>query len=225
MSKTDAINGYIPLVEFLGKSLGPSYEVLLYDLRREEHPIVAIANGNLTGRKVGSLMKTVIVKMLHSETEYAEDILIRHDAVSRDGKQFKSSAMILRDEKGHAIGALCINFHIDGFLQCKEFLQGLVGENISDVQKIDVKDVIFAGEVFSDPKALSLESLYSRAMEVCEPLDLDLPRDRQRLVEEFWREGGDTQKGAVSFLAEKLGISEPTVYRYFSKVREDSEEK
>lgn len=222
MSSNDRLETYIRLVEFLGKSLGPNYEVFLYDLRREEHPIVAIANGNLSGRRVGSLMKNVIVKMLDRETTDPDDkdLLIRHDAVSRDGKQFKSSTMLLRDEEGQPIGALCINFNVDAVLGFKEFLEGLGGD-IAQTQRINVEEVIFAGEVFSEDKIVSLDALFDHVMEVTGDFDVDRPKDRQRFVDEFYREGGFQQKGAVPFLATRLCISEPTVYRYLSKARQE----
>jgi predicted transcriptional regulator YheO len=38
---------YVKLVEFLGVVLGPSWEVVLYDLRRDEKNVIAIANGHV----------------------------------------------------------------------------------------------------------------------------------------------------------------------------------
>ena len=35
---------YIKLTEFLGKALGPDYEVALHDLTRKDRSIIAIAN-------------------------------------------------------------------------------------------------------------------------------------------------------------------------------------
>ena len=42
------------LVEFLGAVLGQDYEVALYDLDTEGYPVVAIANGRISGQTIGS---------------------------------------------------------------------------------------------------------------------------------------------------------------------------
>ena len=41
---------YIKLTEFLGKALGPDYEVALHDLTRKDRSIIAIANNYISGR-------------------------------------------------------------------------------------------------------------------------------------------------------------------------------
>ena len=44
---------YTLLVDFLGKILGPDYEVALHELLDDSNEIIAIANGELTGRHLG----------------------------------------------------------------------------------------------------------------------------------------------------------------------------
>ena len=41
---------YTVLVDFLGHILGPDYEVALHELKDDSNEIIAIANGELTGR-------------------------------------------------------------------------------------------------------------------------------------------------------------------------------
>jgi len=42
-----------PVVEAVGATAGPHYEVVLHDLRTPERSIYAIANGAVTGRRAG----------------------------------------------------------------------------------------------------------------------------------------------------------------------------
>ncbi len=51
MSSNDIVQSYIPLVDFLAEILGPTAEVVLHDLRKKEHSMIAIRNGRLTGRR------------------------------------------------------------------------------------------------------------------------------------------------------------------------------
>ena len=45
---------YVKLTEFLGHALGPDYEVALHELTEDSNQIIAISNGELTGRHLGS---------------------------------------------------------------------------------------------------------------------------------------------------------------------------
>ena len=49
----NSLQQYVTIVEFLGKTLGPDYEIVLQDLNPEHQAIVAIVNGHISGRRVG----------------------------------------------------------------------------------------------------------------------------------------------------------------------------
>ena len=49
--RSNNLQQYVTIVEFLGKTLGPDYEVVLQDLNPEHQAIVAIANGHIRDRK------------------------------------------------------------------------------------------------------------------------------------------------------------------------------
>ena len=58
------IEQYIPIVEFLGEALGKNYEIALHDLTKPENSIVAIANGELSGRSIGGPVTNLVLKVL-----------------------------------------------------------------------------------------------------------------------------------------------------------------
>ena len=45
---------YTVLVEYLGATLGPDYEVVLHEILPETSRVAAIANGTISGRDVGA---------------------------------------------------------------------------------------------------------------------------------------------------------------------------
>ena len=55
----DMLQQYSVIVQFLGKTLGPDYEVVLHDLNPEHNKIVAIANSHVSGRSIGSPLTNV----------------------------------------------------------------------------------------------------------------------------------------------------------------------
>ena len=53
---------YTVLVDFLGHILGPDYEVALHELKDDSNEIIAIANGELTGRHLGSPLSNKMLR-------------------------------------------------------------------------------------------------------------------------------------------------------------------
>lgn len=214
---SDKLRAYIPLVHFLGRALGKNYEVFLYDLSQAEHRILAIENGFLSGRSEGSLMKDVIIKVLKNEEKKNKNELIQKDAVSRDGRHFKSSSLLIRDEKGKPIGAMCINFMIDDFIKINDFMKTF-NINFGTIKKIDPSKVMFDGEVFAEDRHSdsNIESIYNRVLTVTD-VDIKSVSGRQSVIDALYKEGVFNIRGSVNYISEKLGISEPSVYRYLNK--------
>lgn len=51
---------YKGLVPFLGEALGKDCEVVLHDFREPGHSVIAIANGNISGRHVGAHRRRIL---------------------------------------------------------------------------------------------------------------------------------------------------------------------
>ncbi|MDD7114199.1 MAG: PAS domain-containing protein, partial [Lachnospiraceae bacterium] len=58
---------YKIIVDFLGKALGPDYEVVLQDLTNGKNAIIAIANNNVSGRQLGSPLTNTALQLLSSK--------------------------------------------------------------------------------------------------------------------------------------------------------------
>ena len=61
---------YTVLVEYLGKTLGPDYEVVLHEILPENSRVAAIANGSISGRSVGAPITNAalrILKLIHPD--------------------------------------------------------------------------------------------------------------------------------------------------------------
>lgn len=100
---------YVMLMGFLGDVMGPFTEILLHDVSDLSRSIVAIANGEMSGRSVGGPATDLVLKILQNE-EYLElDYLTNYLAHSRNGGFFRSSTYFIRDDAGTVIGMLCFN--------------------------------------------------------------------------------------------------------------------
>ena len=206
---------YIPMVHFLGKALGTNYEVFLYDLTKKGHKIIAIENGFISGRKKGSLMSDVIIKVLQTDKVQKQGEFIQRDAVSKDGRHFKSSSIIIKDDDGTPIGVFCINFNVDSFLCLSDFLKSF-NVDFNSIEQIDLSKVMFEGEAFGGEEESDLDTLFKRALMKNNAIDISSAAGRQAAIDMLHKEGIFNIRGSVSYVADKIKMSEPSVYRYLN---------
>lgn len=214
----DKWRSYEALVKFLGQTLGSAYEVFVCDFTDPASPIVAIENGEVSGRSVGSLMRDETRQLLLThEGEETGEFLIRRDAVGPNGRRYLSSTKLLKDENGEPIGALVINFNMEPILGMQEMLRSMGAED-TQLAQVDLSEIILAGEVVPD-RVASLDSIYTHVMNRMDEMETDRTRMRQNIINALYKEGAFDIKGAVPFYAQRLAISEPSVYRYLQRAK------
>jgi predicted transcriptional regulator YheO len=101
---------YSKLVEFLGYTLGPDYEVVLHDVSTEQPCIIAIANGELSGRSIGAPLTNVAAKLIKDGTYKIKDWILNYQGISGNGRLLRCSTFFIKDQNGTLQGLLCINF-------------------------------------------------------------------------------------------------------------------
>ena len=101
---------YTVLVDFLGHILGPDYEVALHELKDDSNEIIAIANGELTGRHLGSPLSNKMLEYLTSHLYETQDYVLRFESTAITGKKMCSNSLFIKDPHGRLVGLLCINF-------------------------------------------------------------------------------------------------------------------
>ena len=101
---------YTQLVDFLGHILGQDYEIALHELDDDANRIVAIANGELTGRRLGSPLSNKMLEFVAGSGHTTEDYVLRFESTAANGNKMCSNSMFIRDSEGELEGLLCINF-------------------------------------------------------------------------------------------------------------------
>jgi predicted transcriptional regulator YheO len=101
------------LLEFLGRftsaigeAIGANCEVVLHDFGNPEHSIVSIANGHITGRKVGDTVDVLGLQLLRNPPP---GDLLNYRTETKSGRVLRSSSIFMRKDSGEIFGALCIN--------------------------------------------------------------------------------------------------------------------
>lgn len=123
----DFLGQYVPLVEFLGQALGPNTEIVLHDLDVPDQSIIAIANGHISGRKIGGPVTDFALWFMKQGDAAAVPMMTGYRAVNAEGKICHSSSYFLRDSTGHMRGMLCINVDISDLVAIRNAANFLIG--------------------------------------------------------------------------------------------------
>ena len=212
------------LVEFLGAVLGQDYEVALYDLDMEGYPVVAIANGRVSGQTIGSPLPEAAREKLRQE-EYGRSGYAVNFTSHLQGsrKEIRSSVFLIRDEEGRPRGMLGINFDDSRFLTISHRVMELVHPRGYLRQRLPLPggEERERGEaVHNDVMEMIAEIFSSAAAALLAPPDRLTQEERIQFVAVLRDRGLFRLKGGIQYAAEKLGCSQASVYRYLDKAKQ-----
>lgn len=197
---------YVTMAEAIGDMMAPVMEVAVHDLRQPESSIIAIYNGHLTGREEGDGATDLGVRRLRGED--LPDKMIGYANESPDGKKMKSSSLAIRDDGGELIGALCLNLDISYFDQYGKFIDQIISTHESEhvengedfgatTPREDIRDAIDQVRISKGWMGQSLSNDQKRT-----------------IVEHLYRQGHFKKRGAVTIMADLLGLTRPSIYNY-----------
>ncbi len=224
---------YAKLTEFLGKALGPDYEVALHDLTDKNRSIIAISNNHVSGREVGAPLTNVALQILMDKSYETQDYRLHYCGVSAEGKTLRSSTLFIK-QNGKLIGMLCINFDDSRY--------EAVSKNILQLCHPDsfVEDLFQPNEPRADDAARpalppttesfhnSIDAVAGDAVErelvrLGVTADRLTPDERMQIIASLAAGGIFLLKGAVKDVADALHCSQASVYRYLSQIRKDED--
>ena len=203
---------YVTMADMLSKTFGRECEVVLHDLSTPERSVVYVANNSVTGRQVGQSFDQLVKQVILSEN-LTEDYVTNYFFTAPNGKLIRSSTLLIRDEEGKLIGAMCINLDTTRAQTQLEYLRGWLPpetgitdnapassqpEHIADMVKGLIRSII--GD--HSPEKMTREERLAKV----------------RFMEE---KGIFLMKGSVEQAAEGLGVKEVTIYSYLDELRRE----
>lgn len=221
---TEMIRQYSLLVEFLGKMLGPDYEVALHDLGKKNPALVAIANGQISGRAVGAPLTNVALQIISERAYETQNFRLNYRGSSASGKTLRCSTFFIKDEKGQLSGMLCINFDDSRYSELSQRIFTLchpddfVTRNIS-ISSLPPAEENSVQETFYSSIAAAIDDALHTVLQSAElPPERLTQEEKMKVVEVLEQKGIFMLKGAVVEVAEKLFCSQASIYRYLGKL-------
>lgn len=199
----------MPLVDGIAQTLGKNCEVVLHDFSKLPESIVAIANGHVTGRSIGSPQTEHSLSIIKSKHEHKDKINYQSKTV--DGKILRSSSFFIRDENGEAIGVLCINIDLTSL----SAVNMLISEMLSFEKPKEADDINFpthVNEILNKIVEQTVENAASPVAYLSKEHKVDI-------VKQLDEQGAFLIKGSIDYVAEVLCVSRYTIYNYLVEIR------
>lgn len=218
----DTLDRYKKLVDFLGEIMGENTEVVLRDCRKPDHDIIAIANGNVSGRTVGAPITDFTLSILANEEWKERDYVVNYEGKAAANKRLRSSTYFIREE-GELIGQLCINIDMGPYEKLLDEVKVLSGLDL--IHSVKAGQVPGPTENFSeDVMEDMIQKAVIQTVGSCDSIVRErlTQQDRLQIISELNDAGLFHLKGAVGAVAEYLYCSEASVYRYQSKLQKKS---
>lgn len=203
------LEAMIPVVEGIGKTFGKNCEAVLHDFDNLSSSIIAIENGHVTGRSIGSPMTEVGLEAIKKGN--TNDNIFNYTGKSTDGRVLKSTTMFIKDAEGNVIGCLCINFDISEFIVA----QNAISEVIQTEEKEDEKKEYQANSV-NDVLSIIVQKTLE---ELGKPVAYMNKEEKVNIVKNLDAQGAFLIKGAIDYVAKILCVSRYTIYNYLDEIR------
>ena len=208
----NTLDSYKDLVLFLGKALGNHCEIALLDCEKSE--IVAISNGHISGRSVGAPITDLAKRIIECEEWKHSDYAVNYSGYTSDGRLLRSSSYFIKHDE-HLLGMLCINVDTTDYQQISQMALALGGLTASAPNLIGT--AYMEHENFMDNIADTITQVMRERYGDNVPKRFD-QEERMEIIFRLSERGVFTVRGSVGRVAKLLGCSEPSVYRYLSKL-------
>lgn len=206
------LKSMIPLIEGIANTFGKNCEVILHDIRYPQSSVIAIANGYITGRTVGSPMSEYGLATLRKGQ--FDKHKINYSKKTKEGKLLKSTSLFIKDEDDKLIGFLCINYDISELTITKNIINDMT--SIIDTADFDESSEESYGSTVNE----MLGSIVNKTLEsVGKPVVFISKEEKVKIVQLLDGKGVFLIKGAIDYVAKVLCVSRYTVYNYLDEIR------
>lgn len=206
MKKDELFTVLDTVAKGIADTFGPSCETLIHDLDTLSHPILAIYNGHVSGRTVGS---TTSIKD-GSPASYDLDLQKLQSPhvnmlAAEDNKLLKSTTLPFFAEDG--VLGLGINFDFTAFQQAEQAIKALTA---------------FNGFLYEDLRLHQMPQIDSLFQEAIKGFDKPPQalgkQERLTLLTRLSSNHFFEQQKAIPYLSEQLGVSRYTIYKNLKEI-------
>ena len=201
MTREEAFDVLDRMAKGIAEMFGSNCETVINDLSDPLHPVLAIYNGHVSGRSVGSTLDvTGIEQDLHLDGDVVNLL-----AVTPSGQQTKSSTFSIKGDDYHY--GFGINYDFTPLTYVNRVLLDLMHT------EIDFHSAMYK------PRDTGIGELFDAAvLRVGKPTREMNKAARLRVIEYLKEMDAFSYRRAVPYVATHLGVSRYTIYKYLDEV-------
>lgn len=220
--RATVMNALHPIVTMLGTIVGPNIEVVLHDLMQPERSVVAIANGHISNRAIGSSIIdgpkydkgfAAAKKEISARGEAVHSIIQDYATATNAGQELKSATVIFRDADGEPFATLCLNADLSAFHMAHAWLERLLhlkpAPEPSRAARGDEPEM----------DTLMKEIISDAVHTFSKPVTAMTKDEKIHAVQEMMQRGLFMVRGGVERAAAALHVSRFTIYNYQEELR------
>ena len=201
MTREEAFSMLDRMAKGIAEMFGSNCETVINDLADPLHPVLAIYNGHVSGRTVGSTQDVTGVE----QDLYLDTDVVNLLAVTPSGQQTKSSTFSIKGEDYHF--GFGINYDFTPLAYANRVLLDLIHT------EVDFHSALYK------PRDTGIGELFDAAMlRVGKPVREMTKADRLRVIEHLKGMDAFSYRRAVPYVASHLGVSRYTIYKYLDEV-------
>ncbi|AXF78058.1 transcriptional regulator [Erwinia tracheiphila] len=205
----DILRSYEAVVDGLAMLIGSHCEIVLHSLEDLKCSAVRIANGEHTGRKIGSPITDLALRMLHEMRGADSNVSRAYFTRAKSGVLMKAVTIAIRNAHQRVIGLLCINMNLD--VPFSQIMATFMPPETQDA----ASSVNFASSV----EDLVMQTLEFTIEEVSGDRNVSNNAKNRQIVLNLYEKGIFDIKDAINQVAERLNISKHTVYLYIRQFK------
>ena len=205
-------------MRFFAEMLGPSAEVILYDV--DDRVVYQVLNPIDEEMVPGSEMRSLERSFLDSRIYEKEEFIVNYRALSRSKHKLKSATFFLKNNPEQKLqGMITVNVNVERLVE----LRNILNEMISGTHSYEAA----TKSSFYNSFEVSVEGMVSNAIREeldrfgVEPTRLSY-QEKMEMVHSLDEKGIFLVKGAIAELAAALKTTETSIYRYLNKLQEQS---
>ncbi|AFJ45406.1 transcriptional regulator [Shimwellia blattae] len=210
-SDFDILKSYEAVVDGLAMLIGPHCEIVLHSLQDLKCSAIRIANGEHTGRKIGSPITDLALRMLHDMTGADSSVSRCYFTRAKSGVLMKSVTIAIRNRDHRVIGLLCINMNLD--VPFSQIMNTFIPPETED------QDISSPVNFASSVEDLVTQTLEFTIEEVNADRNVSNNAKNRQIVLNLYEKGIFDIKDAINQVADRLNISKHTVYLYIRQFK------
>lgn len=210
---------YRPIMEFLALYLGKKSEIILCDTQK----ILLIQNPSDDSHYEGAPLGEMLLAMISNPECSTMPYNVNYRTLSRSGEKMRSATMFIREDQ-NLTGLLTINTNVSELIKARSALDFLIsGEAGHSRQKKGEHKPKDSFETLTLSVTGIIGSVLDEAtIRFNAPYNRLTAYERLSVIREMDSRGVFLAKGSVNEVADKLGASKATIYRYLHQLQSNN---